>query len=192
MGRQLFEDALTGSLGRGRTRILVTHHIRLCLPRTKYAVLLENGTVSHAGFVEELRDAGRLDSILKEEPDQARQEDEEVAHYEANGTTKEPKDASVDGPAIDSSELDVQGSNAAPKKFVEDERRQVCVDGLDSRALPSLIRDIGRINPLPRLQWLRACVRRHFDVDVTPIDLLVHLIVFCAPWILASALDSAG
>lgn len=41
--------ALSGNLCTGRTRILVTHHVSLCLPATKYLVHLENNTVSYAG-----------------------------------------------------------------------------------------------------------------------------------------------
>lgn len=41
--------ALTGELGHGRTRILATHHVSLCLPRAKYQVHLENNTILYAG-----------------------------------------------------------------------------------------------------------------------------------------------
>ena len=66
VGRQLFERALTGELGEGRTRILVTHHTGLCLPRAKYTVILGEGTVQHAGFVEDLRHSGVLDEVMKQ------------------------------------------------------------------------------------------------------------------------------
>ncbi|KAL4881830.1 hypothetical protein BJY04DRAFT_227620 [Aspergillus karnatakaensis] len=62
-GRHAYEHALTGKLGQGRTRILVTHHVGLCLPRTDYCVLLEDGGVSHAGTVEELQASGGLSEI---------------------------------------------------------------------------------------------------------------------------------
>ena len=67
VGRHLYEEALTGDLGKGRTRILVTHHIELCLPSTSYAVVLSEGTVEHAGFVEDLQRAGVLNQILSDE-----------------------------------------------------------------------------------------------------------------------------
>ncbi|KAL5338006.1 hypothetical protein BJX70DRAFT_399102 [Aspergillus crustosus] len=62
-GRHVYEHALTGELGCGRTRILVTHHIGLCLPRTDYCVLLEDGRVTHTGTVEELKSTGGLTEI---------------------------------------------------------------------------------------------------------------------------------
>ncbi|KAL2869491.1 putative ABC bile acid transporter [Aspergillus lucknowensis] len=63
-GRHVYEHALTGELGQGRTRVLVTHHLGLCLPRTDYCVLLEDGFVSHAGTVEELQATGVLTDVL--------------------------------------------------------------------------------------------------------------------------------
>ncbi|KAL6237899.1 hypothetical protein BDW75DRAFT_248338 [Aspergillus navahoensis] len=63
-GRHVYEHALTGDLGQSRTRILVTHHVGLCLPRTNYCVLLENGFVTHAGTVEELNARGELTDLM--------------------------------------------------------------------------------------------------------------------------------
>ncbi|KAL4942735.1 hypothetical protein BDV06DRAFT_235250 [Aspergillus oleicola] len=63
-GRHVYEHALTGELGQGRTRILVTHHVGLCLPKTDYCVLLENGFVTHAGTAEELTATGELTDLM--------------------------------------------------------------------------------------------------------------------------------
>ncbi|KIX98535.1 uncharacterized protein Z520_05836 [Fonsecaea multimorphosa CBS 102226] len=84
VGRHLFEQALVGELGQGRTRILVTHHVALCLPKTNYSVLLSNGTVEQAGQTEELRRSGKLKSILAEE-DEAEQKRDEEEEEEAVG-----------------------------------------------------------------------------------------------------------
>ncbi|KAL2855667.1 hypothetical protein BJX68DRAFT_264021 [Aspergillus pseudodeflectus] len=62
-GRHVYEHALTGELGRGRTRILATHHVGLCLPKTDYCVLLQNGFAS-AGTVEELQATGSLTDFM--------------------------------------------------------------------------------------------------------------------------------
>lgn len=45
-------DALTSKLAVGRTRILVTHHVSLCLPQTKYIAVIDNNSVSYAGTPE--------------------------------------------------------------------------------------------------------------------------------------------
>lgn len=51
VGRHILEHALTGEeLTKGRTLIVVTHHVQMCLPKAKYMVLLGNGrTVEYAG-----------------------------------------------------------------------------------------------------------------------------------------------
>lgn len=78
VGRHIFENALTGDLANGRTRILVTHHVSLCLPATKYEVKLGEGKIEHAGFVEELRKAGVLDDIVEEAEEEAVIDEETV------------------------------------------------------------------------------------------------------------------
>jgi len=81
VGRQLFENALTGDICKGRTRILVTHHVALCLPRTKYIVLLENGRALHAGKVDDLRVQGHLNDILAHD---AQEQEKEVQQADEN------------------------------------------------------------------------------------------------------------
>ncbi|KAF8475804.1 P-loop containing nucleoside triphosphate hydrolase protein [Kalaharituber pfeilii] len=69
VGRHIFEEGLCGELANGRTRILVTHHMRLCLPKAKYTVFLDDGVVARACFVEELESDGELNKIIDlEEP----------------------------------------------------------------------------------------------------------------------------
>ncbi|KAL3485034.1 hypothetical protein BJX62DRAFT_247912 [Aspergillus germanicus] len=75
-GRHVYEHALTGELGRGRTRILATHHVGLCLPKTDYCVFLENGFAS-AGTVEELQATGSLTDFMGK-IEAGREEDEPV------------------------------------------------------------------------------------------------------------------
>ncbi|KAK3997784.1 P-loop containing nucleoside triphosphate hydrolase protein [Cladorrhinum sp. PSN332] len=56
VGRHIFEKCLTGDseLTAGRTRILVTHHVSLCRPKTKYLVELGEGGVLHHGLLTDL------------------------------------------------------------------------------------------------------------------------------------------
>jgi ABC-type transport system involved in cytochrome bd biosynthesis fused ATPase/permease subunit len=68
VGKEIYENALMGELSKGRTRILVTHHVSLCLPRAKYAARLgARGTLDHAGLTEHLRETGSLTEILNAE-----------------------------------------------------------------------------------------------------------------------------
>ncbi|CAF9906103.1 MAG: hypothetical protein HETSPECPRED_006056 [Heterodermia speciosa] len=130
VGRHLYEEALTGDLGRGRTRILVTHHIELCLPSTSYAVILSNGTVERAGSVDELQNNGILNQIISEEQDaQSRPEeyqDPELLDYHDNNTetmvkviTRESETVNVHNYGMLDTKLEAQ-----PKKFTEEETRE--------------------------------------------------------------------
>lgn len=115
VGRYIFENALTGELGLGRTRILVTHHVALCRPKTKYVVELADGTVENAGLVSELEESGRMQKIIN--------------HQESEAEIQEDEDPTMVN-SEDSSENEIGevlkkiDSKRAAKKFVEEETRE--------------------------------------------------------------------
>ena len=115
VGKHVYEKALTGELAKDRTRILVTHHVALCLPKTKYAVLLADGTVEHAGMVEELERSGGLHDLLKTE--------EEVVGPEVEANTEPDTAKSMDGQAGAPNKKPAE-LVSKPKKLVEDEKRE--------------------------------------------------------------------
>lgn len=112
VGRHIFEKCLTGELCRGRTRILVTHHVALCQPRTRFLVELGEGTVLHAGFIEELREDGTLELI------KAHEESEQGLGGETAVTPhgEEPQDGNGGFPNDALSKL--------PRRFIEEEGRE--------------------------------------------------------------------
>ncbi|KAF9979193.1 hypothetical protein BGZ73_004079 [Actinomortierella ambigua] len=75
--RHLFDRCLTGPLMQGRTRILVTHHVRLCLRDSNFVALLKDGQVAMAGSALQVIRSGLLreilerDGTLEEEPDRS-------------------------------------------------------------------------------------------------------------------------
>lgn len=127
VGRHLFDEALTGDLGKGRTRILVTHHVALCLPKTAYSVHLGEGTVEHAGFVTDLKRTGNLADILKRENELQGEEEttvEAVLEVEGvQGIQNLLQKRSDQFAKVDDSELNSM-ANALPKKFTEEEQRE--------------------------------------------------------------------
>ena len=131
VGRHLFEEALTGELGRGRTRILVTHHVGLCLPKAKHAVLLNGGTVEYAGLVTDLQKAGVLDHVFSQAQEtlsmQAEEEQmpEEFSEMQGSGATLQKILTSVteSSAKTDDSELNITGKGQ-PKKFTKEETRE--------------------------------------------------------------------
>ncbi|OJJ42757.1 hypothetical protein ASPZODRAFT_20284 [Penicilliopsis zonata CBS 506.65] len=73
----LYEHALTGELAANRTRILVTHHLHLCLPHADYLVSLDQTGIRYSGSVSELRSKGLLcdlDAQNTDDPTTAKQE----------------------------------------------------------------------------------------------------------------------
>ncbi|KAG0234216.1 hypothetical protein BGX31_004638 [Mortierella sp. GBA43] len=76
-GRHLFENGLMGPLMEGRTRILVTHHVRLCLRDASYVALLKDGSVALSGSPVKLIRSGMLSEIL--ERNGMMEEDKEVS-----------------------------------------------------------------------------------------------------------------
>ncbi|KAJ9406729.1 hypothetical protein DTO045G8_5395 [Paecilomyces variotii] len=127
-GRHLYEHAVTGELGTGRTRILVTHHIGLCLPRTDYLVFLEDGTVKQAGTVSDLRESDNFTDILSHEHEE--ETIEEVA--EDNGDILDAEESTLQKVISNRSQRrdsitangDSDSKRPTPRKFVEDEKRE--------------------------------------------------------------------
>ncbi|CAI2162126.1 5755_t:CDS:10 [Funneliformis geosporum] len=65
--RFILNECILGPLMKGRTRILVTHHVRLCLTGATYMLAINNGKINVNGTISELRDSGSLNFILEEE-----------------------------------------------------------------------------------------------------------------------------
>lgn len=89
--QHLVKHALTGDLASDRTIILVTHHVRLCLPIASYVVELANGQVLRQGTPRDLSHFGMLKQMVVDEdkvqpdplpPSMARRNeaDEQVVH----------------------------------------------------------------------------------------------------------------
>ncbi|KAJ6140244.1 hypothetical protein N7471_006730 [Penicillium samsonianum] len=92
VSKEIFK-ALTGELAQGRTRILATHHLSLCLPRAKLVVHIENNTISSSLNTDMIET--RLDSVEPEVP------------TEPNPSTKEePMKRTSDKPKINTAQSD--------------------------------------------------------------------------------------
>ncbi|KAL0084399.1 hypothetical protein J3Q64DRAFT_1862487 [Phycomyces blakesleeanus] len=117
--KHLYENCLIGPLMKNRTRILVTHHINLCLNGSAYLVHIDNGRADVFESPEELRRSGDLYNIIKsEEQEKNIQDDEEQTVEEIVSP-----DSSVASP---SNENDTSKTiNNPPRVLVEQETRAV-------------------------------------------------------------------
>lgn len=119
VGRHIFEKCLNGELGVGRTRILVTHHVALCEPKTKYLVELADGSVSHAGLLSELEEDGTLEQIKSHEQTELEiQADEDATAVNSEDTSE--ADDEHDGAPL----AKIPSKAQQARKFVEEESRE--------------------------------------------------------------------
>ena len=67
--KHIFEQCIMGPLMFGRTCILVTHNIALCVPRSHYVVAVANGKIAAQGSPDEVMASGVLgEDLLKSRP----------------------------------------------------------------------------------------------------------------------------
>ncbi|KAF9088984.1 hypothetical protein BGX29_012283 [Mortierella sp. GBA35] len=66
----IYGKCLVGPIMKNRTCILVTHHVRLCIPTAKLIVLMSNGEISLQGSVQQLREQGTLSQVLEEDDEE--------------------------------------------------------------------------------------------------------------------------
>ena len=63
-GRHLYEKCIKGPLLKGRTVIVVSHHVELLLPGTDYLVRILDGRIEALGEPDELRKQGLLNALI--------------------------------------------------------------------------------------------------------------------------------
>ncbi|GIK00040.1 hypothetical protein Aspvir_004054 [Aspergillus viridinutans] len=105
VGRHLYDNALSGALAQGRTRVLATHHVRLCLGGAAYLVRLENGNVVQVGHPSSLVQDGTSEQRLDD-------------------GTSDPRDSKPKPPNPGQRTNATLRSDSQPKKYYEEEKRE--------------------------------------------------------------------
>ncbi|TCD67258.1 hypothetical protein EIP91_000335 [Steccherinum ochraceum] len=128
----LYFECLKGDLMRGRTIILVSHHVQLCVPGASYIVALDNGRVQFQGDREAFNKSGVLSTLSQSgatDPADGIQVTlvhsvEEVANKASGKAIKsESSEASSTPPATVAP--DAKPVKKVPRKYVEEEKRAV-------------------------------------------------------------------
>lgn len=122
VGRQIFEECISGPICKGRTRILVTHHVGLVQSKAKFFVELGEEGVLHSGLTSELAATGVLQEIKNHE-----QTPEEIQEDEATGSSTAVASeaaSTVETPPNEEEIGDDPDSDADAKKFIQDETRE--------------------------------------------------------------------
>ncbi|KAL7329191.1 hypothetical protein PS15p_207334 [Mucor circinelloides] len=73
--KHLYEKCLLGPLMKERTRVLITHHVKLCIKGSGYIVHIDAGRANLVGTPSELRQNGQLASIFESEEEEVAQEE---------------------------------------------------------------------------------------------------------------------
>jgi ABC-type multidrug transport system fused ATPase/permease subunit len=97
---------------KGRTRILITHHVKLCVKGSAYIVHIDAGRANLSGTPAELRQSGKLVSIFESE-------EEEIAREEDAEEEKAIEDTLPDAAAAANGKKDQK----KPRALVEEETR---------------------------------------------------------------------
>ena len=116
---------------RGRTVILVSHHVQLCTPGASYIVALDNGHLQFQGNREDFISSGVLKSLSQSDAADAADEKEETQVHDIEELADHPS-----GPSADSETSSTTAATAAetetkpeikkaPRKLVEEEKRAV-------------------------------------------------------------------
>ncbi|WVW80972.1 hypothetical protein I302_102963 [Kwoniella bestiolae CBS 10118] len=112
--KHLTDKCLNGPILKGRTIILVSHHVELLLPSSDYLVRILDGRIDAQGTPDELRAAGELDGLVA-------LEEAEVTKSEAIVAKEEVED---EVETVDAAEKKVKKKGPG-KKLIQDEERAI-------------------------------------------------------------------
>lgn len=127
---------------RGRTLILVSHHVQLCAPGAKYIVSLDNGRVQYSGDYDGFQSSGVLKTLVQSGATDPTDEKEEAAIEKVEQIIEEGEDSTLRESAGTSdasstvtptpAETEAKPEKKkAPRKLVEEEKRAVGRIGKD-------------------------------------------------------------
>lgn len=180
--RHLFYECLKGDLMRGRTVILVSHHVQLCAPSAGYIVALDNGRVIFEGNRDAFRSSDVLNTLVQSGATDSTDDKEETAVTgveeaiseknlpNGNGEGSSETTSTSGTTAIDP-EVKPE-KNKVPRKLIEEEKRAVGRIGKDIWAayigacggygywiLFALALMLAALSPVFENGWLRYAMR---------------------------------
>jgi ABC-type multidrug transport system ATPase subunit len=125
---------------RGRTVILVSHHVQLCSPGAAYVVALDNGRLQWSGSGQDFAGSAVMESLVQSKAAAVEDADdpEGIADDKEPGADSETTSVVT---AVGTSGIKKDdGKTKAPRKLIEEEKRAV-----------------GRVGKNVWLTYLRAC-----------------------------------
>ncbi|KIM26711.1 hypothetical protein M408DRAFT_330465 [Serendipita vermifera MAFF 305830] len=132
--QHLYDKCLCGPLLRGRTVILVSHHIQLCAPQAKYVVALERGKLLYQGSSSEFLRSPILETLIQSKHvnlDAGAEDVVETIEDVAEGIEKTEAEPAEQAVVATEAAGGAPQKPKAPKKLIEDEARVVGRIGKD-------------------------------------------------------------
>ncbi|KAF7549319.1 hypothetical protein G7Z17_g6483 [Cylindrodendrum hubeiense] len=157
VGRHIFEKCVAGDICKGRTRILVTHHVALVQSKTKFIVELGEGTILHAGLVSDLMRDGIMEEIVQHEQTEQEIMDDEAAEA---STVVNSEEASVADPAENEDNALQKTVSKDAKQFVQEETREKGV--VKSHVYLTYFKDSGGL----RLWGISAIIFLSYEIGI--------------------------
>ncbi|KIJ58251.1 hypothetical protein HYDPIDRAFT_34366 [Hydnomerulius pinastri MD-312] len=172
----LYHECLKGDLMRGRTVILVSHHVQLCAAGASYVVALDNGRVIFQGDREAFHASPVMGSLVhsgageSDEKDNAAPVVEEVLDNSAvNPTGEVEPNSETSSTAFTTEEVKPEMEKKAPRKLVEEEKRAVghigrdiwetyvkACGGIRYWSVFALALALGALSPVVENWWLKT------------------------------------
>ncbi|KAJ7104459.1 multidrug resistance-associated ABC transporter [Mycena belliarum] len=118
----LYHSCLRGELMQGRTVILVSHHVQLCVPAAAYIVALDNGRVQFQGNREDFQASGVMSGLVQSTT--ANDEDQTETALEAVPAAVLPQGEGSQDSQSTALPATPKEKNA-PRKLIEEEARAV-------------------------------------------------------------------
>ena len=164
--KHIYQKCFMGELLSGRTVILVTHQVRLCLPGAKYFIKIEDGQALGCDTVENLRNNGELQKLVGPELQAEKEEEEEI---------EEIIDAEEN--ENETAEIDLDNKDEAAKLVKEETSEK------------------GQVKFKVYLTYLAACGHGFYWVMLLGTYVVVRLLTFAENWwirIWAAAYDQSA
>lgn len=147
---------------RGRTVILVSHHVALCAPGAAYVVALDNGRISFSGARADFMGSATMESLVQSKTHEA--EDAEDPEHIAD-KQNEPNSETASTITTVAKPKD---KSKGPRKLVEEEKRAVgrvgrdnwtyylsAVGGTQYWLVFAVAHLLGALTPVVENMWLR-------------------------------------
>jgi ABC-type uncharacterized transport system fused permease/ATPase subunit len=100
--KHIYQHCLRSDLMNGRTRILVTHHVRLCSGAAKYLVKMDNGRISLHGKIQDVLKSEFLHDVIGDEGTEILEDDEDAIESGAldASASRVPEESSSQQPSV--------------------------------------------------------------------------------------------